>query len=138
MDIDPYLIAPTLILTIAQRLVRRFCPDSGKPVPVEGSIKQMIEKQFADLPEKYKKEIKFGDKVYEVSPTEDCPNGTRGRIVVMEVLEMDKNIEQIILRGGTELELAKAARDKGMLSMREDAILKAFDKIVPFEEVSAL
>lgn len=138
MGVDPYLIAPTLVLAIAQRLVRAFCPGAGKPVAVDGSIKLMIETTFADLPDQFKKDIEFGKTVYEISATEDCPNGTRGRYAVMEVLEMDKDIEQIILKGGTEIELAKIAREKGMLSMKEDAILKAFKQMVPFEEISTL
>jgi type IV pilus assembly protein PilB len=138
MGVDPYLIAPTLVLAIAQRLVRAFCPGAGKPIPVDGSIKMMLDKQFADLPEKYRKDLSFGNELYEISATEDCPNGTRGRYAVMEVLEMDKDIEQIILRGGTEIELAKAAREKGMLNMKEDAILKAFKRMIPFEEVGTL
>ena len=138
MGVDPYLIAPTLILAIAQRLVRKLCPDGGKPIPVDGSIELMIQRQFADLPEKFRKEIKFGKEVYEISPTEDCPNGTRGRMAVMEVLEMDRDIEQVILRGGTEMELAKMAREKGMISMKEDAILKVFQRVIPFEEIATL
>jgi type II secretory ATPase GspE/PulE/Tfp pilus assembly ATPase PilB-like protein len=126
------------VLAIAQRLVRAFCPGAGKPIPVDGSIKMMLDKQFADLPEKYRKDLSFGNELYEISATEDCPNGTRGRYAVMEVLEMDKDIEQIILRGGTEIELAKAAREKGMLNMKEDAILKAFKRMIPFEEVGTL
>jgi type IV pilus assembly protein PilB len=138
MGVDPYLIAPTVVLAIAQRLVRALCPGAGKELAVDGSIKIMLEKQFADLPEAYKKDLALGDKVYEVSPTEECPNGTKGRYAVMEVLEMDKEIEEIILRGGTEIELAKVARSKGMLSMKEDAILKAFKREVPFEEIATL
>ena len=46
MDIDPYLIPPTLILAMAQRLVRKICPDSQKEIPVEGSMKVMLEQQF--------------------------------------------------------------------------------------------
>src|SRR6185369_11786597 len=57
MGVDPYLIAPTLILAIAQRLVGKFPPGAGKPIPVEGSIKMIVEKQFADLPPQYKKNI---------------------------------------------------------------------------------
>lgn len=138
MGVDPYLIAPTLVLAIAQRLVRVLCPGAGRPLPVDGSIKMMAEKLFADLPEKYRKEIEIGNTVYEVAPTDECPNGTRGRLAVMEVMEMDKDIEGIILKGGTEIELAKAARERGMLSMKEDALLKAFKQVIPFEEVSTL
>ncbi len=138
MGVDPYLIAPTLVIAIAQRLVRALCPEAGRPIPVDGSIKVMLEKQFEDLPEKFRSEIPFGSELYEASSTEECPNGTRGRFAVMEIMEMDKDIEEIILRGGTEIELAKAARDKGMFSMKEDAIIKAFKRMIPFEEVGTL
>lgn len=138
MGVDPYLIAPTLVLTIAQRLVRTLCPGGGKPVPVEDSLKMMFEKQFADLPEEFRKQIPFGKEVYEIMPTPDCLNGTSGRAAVMEVLDMDKDIENVILKNPTEPELWKVARSKGMLTMKEDAIIKAFQRIIPFEEVNTL
>jgi len=56
----------------------------------------------------------------------------------MEVLEMDKDIEAIILKNPTELELTKIARSKGMLTMKEDAIIKAMHQQIPFEEVNML
>jgi type IV pilus assembly protein PilB len=138
MGVDPYLIAPTLVAAIGQRLARTFCPGAGKPVPVSGAIKMMIDKQFSDLPEEYKKDIKFGDHVYEVSPAPDCPSGVRGRVSVMEVLMIDKELEQIILKNPTEQEIWKHARSKGMLTMKDDAILKAFDRVIPFEEYNSL
>lgn len=138
MGVDPYLIAPTLVVAIAQRLARTFCPGAGKPVPVQGSIKMMIEKQFSDLPEIYRKDIVIGKEVYEISPAPDCPSGVRGRSAVMEVLSIDKELEQIILKTPTEQDIWKYARSKGMLTMKEDAILKAFDRVIPFEEVNGL
>ena len=138
MGIDPYLIAPTLILAMAQRLTLGLCPGSGVPTPVEGSLKLLIDKQFADLPQKYIDEIDFTDKVYKASPTADCPNGTRGRIAVIEVLEMGTDIEEVILKNASELDIAKVARRKGMLTMKEDAIIKAMHQIISFEEVNNL
>ena len=138
MGVDPYLIAPTLILAIAQRLVGLLCPGGGKPIPVEGSVKVMIDKQFSDLPEQYKKEIPFSDKVYKLSPTPDCPKGTRGRTAVFEAFKMDKEIESVILKNPTELEINRLLRQKGMLNMKEDAIIKAFKREIPFEEVNKL
>ncbi len=136
MGVDPYLIAPTLVLAIAQRLASKLCPNAGVPVEVEGSIKAMIDKQFSDLPPQYKKDLEFTDKVYKAGQTQDCPNGTRGRIAVMEVLEMDKDIETAILKNLDEIEIAKIARSKGMLSMKEDAIIKSMNQVIPFEEVN--
>ncbi len=138
MGVDPYLIAPTLILAIAQRLTLGLCPGAGIPIPIEDSIKLMIEKQFSDLPQKYIDGIDFTDKVYKAGETPDCPNGTRGRIAVMEVMEMDKDVEVNVLKGASELEIYKIARSKGMLTMKEDAIIKAMHQVIPFEEISML
>lgn len=138
MKVDPYLIAPTLILAIAQRLVSVLCPDSGTPVANDESVKALVEQQFADLPEKFRKEIKLGNQFFRASPSPTCPNGTRGRVAVMEVLEMDKEIEAVLLKDATEVEISKIARSKGMLSMKEDAILKASNRQIPFEEMMSL
>ncbi|PIP86706.1 hypothetical protein COV42_02590 [Candidatus Campbellbacteria bacterium CG11_big_fil_rev_8_21_14_0_20_44_21] len=138
MGIDPYLIAPTLILAMAQRLVRTLCPETGKERPVEGSLKAMIDKQFSDLPEVYRKEIGDIKSVYEREETPECPSGTKGRTAVMEVLKMTRGLERTILQNPTEQEIVKEARKQGMLSMLEDAIIKSSQKLVPFEEVNTL
>jgi type IV pilus assembly protein PilB len=138
MGVDPYLIAPTLILAMAQRLTLGLCPGSGKAIPVEGSLKAMIDDQFSDLPKKYLDELDFTKEVYEATETPDCPNGTRGRIAVIEVLEMDRDLEAVILKNANEIEITKLARAKGMLTMKEDAILKAMHRVIPFEEVNTL
>jgi type IV pilus assembly protein PilB len=138
MGVDPYLIAPTLILAMAQRLVSRLCPDGGKEVPIEGSMKVFIDSQFADLPDQYKKTLPFQNHIYEEMVTPDCPNGTRGRLAVMEVFEMDKDIESVILKNPNEPDLWKVARGKGMITMKEDAIIKSMNREIPFEEVNTL
>lgn len=138
MGVDPFLIAPTLILTMAQRLVRKLCPEGGKPLIVKDSLKVMLDKQFEDLPPEFKKELNLGKEMYEIEQTSECLNGTSGRVAVVEVVEMDNDIEKVILNNPTEMELYKVTRAKGTLSMKEDAILKAFQRIVPFEEINTL
>ncbi|TSC70385.1 MAG: Type II secretion system protein E [Parcubacteria group bacterium Gr01-1014_46] len=138
MGVDPYLIAPTLILAMAQRLTPAMCPGSGKPEKVEGSLKAMLDKQFSDLPQKYIDELGLKDRVYRMGNSPECPNGTRGRIAVMEVFEMDKDIESVLLKGANELEITKIVRSKGMITMKEDAIIKSMNQLVPFEEVNML
>jgi type II secretory ATPase GspE/PulE/Tfp pilus assembly ATPase PilB-like protein len=76
--------------------------------------------------------------VYEATPTPDCPKGVRGRMAVWEVFKMDKDIETAILKNPTELEISRILRQKGMITMKEDALIKAFQKIIPFEEVNKL
>ncbi|MDD4803596.1 MAG: GspE/PulE family protein [Candidatus Pacebacteria bacterium] len=138
MGVDPYLIPPTLILTMGQRLVRKICPDTGKNLQINDSIKTMIDKEFADLPEEYKKEIPPFTDMYELEPTEKCPSGTDGRIAIFEMFNMNSEIEQIILKNPVESEVYKAARKNGLITMKEDAIIKAMDKVIPFESISEL
>ncbi len=138
MGVDPYLIAPTLILAMAQRLVRKINPKSGKPIQIEGSLRAMIEKHISDLPEDVRKKIHIEKEMLGVSPTPDCPSGTRGRTAVFEVLETNKDLQSAILKDPTDAALLKVAREQGMLTMKEDAILKAMKKEIPFEEINEL
>ncbi len=136
MGVDPYLIAPTLKIAIAQRLARRICPGTGKEVPVEGAIKMMIDKEFEDLPEQYKDRIPDSHTVVSPQPSDDCPSGTKGRVAVMEVFEVDNEIQDLILKGGSEEQMLEAGRKKGFMSMKEDAIIKALEHVIPYEEVN--
>lgn len=138
MGIDPYLIAPTLILGMAQRLVGKAYIPAVESVPIDGSIKAMIDAQFKDLPVEFKSKIPDNKEMYRRKPTADCPKGTKGRMAITEVYKMDKKLEEIILKEPTELAINKYLRSKGMLNMKEDAIIKALDKIIPFEEVNDL
>jgi type II secretory ATPase GspE/PulE/Tfp pilus assembly ATPase PilB-like protein len=138
MGVEPYLIPPVLILGMAQRLVKTLCPGGGKKVPVEGSMKEMLTKQFADLPKEFHKDIPPLDEVYRVEQTPECPSGTRGRIAVFEMFNMDIDLERAILANKPEDELFSIVRKNGMLTMKEDAIIKAAQGVVPFEEVNTL
>jgi len=138
MGVDPYLIAPTLIAAIGQRLVRKLCPGAGEKVPVTESIKGFLEKEFEDLPADHRKNLPPFDYVYKAQPTPDCPNGTRGRVGVFEILRMTKELEHVVLTNPVAESVYAAARANGMRTMREDAIMKALAGEIPFEEVGTL
>jgi type II secretory ATPase GspE/PulE/Tfp pilus assembly ATPase PilB-like protein len=138
MGVDPYLIAPTLQLALAQRLVRRICPNSGRKVEVSGSIKELIEHEFRDLPEKHHNVIPKMDHVLFAEPSPGCASGTKGRVAVMEAIEINGAIQDLILKGSNEDEILTAARRNGFISMKEDAIIKALEHAIPFEEISTL
>jgi len=138
MGVDPYLIAPTLIAAISQRLVRKLCPGAGKPLPLTESMRGLIEKEFSDLPPQFRTKLPALDTFYTAEATPDCPNGTRGRLAVFEFMRMDKELEHVVLTTPTEESVYAAARAKGMFTMREDAIMKALAGKIPYEEVNAL
>jgi type IV pilus assembly protein PilB len=136
MGVEPYLIPPVLILSIAQRLVRTLVQGTGTAIPLTVSDRRGIEAQLRTLPEKYRFDIR--DTVYDPEKTPQSATGMRGRMAAFEILEMSAEIERIILENPVDSKLWDAARGQGMLTMREDAIVKAFDKKIPFSEVSTL
>ncbi|HWP61090.1 MAG TPA: ATPase, T2SS/T4P/T4SS family, partial [Candidatus Paceibacterota bacterium] len=136
MGVAPYLIPPVLICSVAQRLVRTLCPQTGTEAELSASDRRHIEEEQQSLPEKYR--FKIPNKVFEPEKTPTCPTGLRGRMAVFEVLEMSSEMEKIVLDNPVDSKLWTAARNQGMLTMREDAILKAFDKQIPFSEVNTL
>ena len=138
MGVDPYLIPPTLILGMAQRLVRTLCPGTGEKVPVEQSLKEMLAKQFEDVPAAFKSEVPPLDHIYRLQPTPECPSGTRGRVAVCEIFDMSSELERAILAGKSQDDLYTIVRRGGMLTVKEDAIIKSAQGIVPFEEVNTL
>ncbi|MEI6296358.1 MAG: GspE/PulE family protein [bacterium] len=138
MGIEPYLIAPTLTLVIGQRLVGTLCSESKSEIPVTPEMRATIEAQFADLPEEIRKDIKIPDVVYNAKPSATCSTGNRGRTPVLEALTVDRDMQNLIFTNPSEDDVRKLARSKGMKTMREDAILKAFKGEIGFEEVGKL
>lgn len=135
MGVDPYLIAPTLILAVAQRLVRKVHPSAKHQVPIDAITKEFIAKQFADLDPKYIAELNLPTSMYDIRPTAEAPNGVKGRTAVFEMFEVDKDIQEVILKSPTEIELYKATRVKGMLTLKEDALIKALNGDITMQEV---
>lgn len=138
MGIDPYLIAPTLILAMAQRLVRRVHPSARKEVPMDEATREFIEKEFSTLPEQFRSKLPVTEKMFEVTSSAEAPSGTRGRVAVFEMFAVDKEIQELILKNPVEPELYKLVRSKGLLTLREDALVKALKGIVMMQEVYGL
>ena len=130
MGVDPFLIAPTLLMAMSQRLVRTLCSDSRKPIPIAGAIKTKLEKEA--------KGMKFPENVYEGVPSASCPQGARGRIAISEILIKTPELENIILTNPVEPEILKEARRQGMLTVKEEGISKIFGGIVGIEELDKL
>lgn len=136
MGVDPYLIAPTLKLAIAQRLARRLCDNSGKEEEVTESTKMMMDESFKTLPQKYLSRIPKSRTILRPKQSPSCATGMRGRVAVMEALEINEEIQELILHNSSEEQMFMAARKNGFMTMKEDAIIKALDHVIPYEEMN--
>ena len=125
-------------MALGQRLVPALCPDSKEAIAVDGAIKVMVDKQLEGIPQQYRQDLVVPEKLYRAQRSATCPGGTRGRLGVFEVLEMTKEIEDVLLKNPIESEIERVARAGGLTTMRDDALFKAFEGLIPFEEVAKL
>lgn len=136
MGVDPYLIAPTLKMTIAQRLARTLCKNTGIEEKINKTTKMRIDKSFSSLPDKYRTRIPDSETMLRPQPSPTCVSGYSGRTAVSEVLEIDEEIQELILRNASEEEFFQSARKKGFVTIQEDAIIKALNHEIPYEEMN--
>jgi type IV pilus assembly protein PilB len=127
MGIEPFLVATSVNLIQAQRLIRRICKDCKQEhqAPVEA----LVEVGFS--PDEAK-----GIKTYKGKGCSTCNNtGYKGRIGLYEVMEITDEIRELILIGASALELRKKAIDDGMITLRESGLHKIRQGITTPEEV---
>lgn len=138
MGVKPFLLAPALNSIIGQRLVRRLCPDCIEEITLAPDVLERVKKNLASLPEAEKKSVNLNDPhFYHGKGCEQCGGlGYKGRIGIYEIFSMDKEIEAVILGASvSEYTIQEIAVKKGMVTMVQDGLLKAADKITTVEEV---
>jgi type II secretory ATPase GspE/PulE/Tfp pilus assembly ATPase PilB-like protein len=139
LKIQSYLIPSTLVLALAQRLVRRLCPDCKKMVEAKGFLKDKIIAEFNDIPVASRGEFsKLPEPVYiwEAQGCSKCKRqGFSGRIGIFETLEMTSELGEIVLKDLSENVLKAEGKRQGMMTMRQDGILKCLKGMTTIEEV---
>ena len=138
MGVSPFLIPSSLNLSIAQRLVRKLCPSCKKEVEVSSKIVKMIQEELSTIPEvsKQEAEVPAAIKLYEAKGCKECGGkGTKGRLALFEIISMTPQMEKVIMEGPTESKIEEEARRQGMVSMRQDGLLKAIKGEISLQEV---
>ena len=143
MKAEPFLIASTLNVIIAQRLVRRLCEgresyslnkkeleELEKEINLEAMLAILKKEKIVDQKASWK-DIKF----YKPKPSKVCEDGYSGRIGIHEVLKMSETIKHLIVANATSDDIEKQAKKEGMITMFEDGIMKAVQGITSLEEV---
>jgi len=123
MGIPGYLVASTVIGVIAQRLVRRLCPNCKESYQPGPEVKQFLNNNV--------------DQLYRPSEEkcDSCTDGYKGRIAIHEILEVDTKLEEMITEGANEPELKRYARAQGMKDLLEDGKEKLRQGITSYNEL---
>ena len=127
MGIEPFLVATSVLLIAAQRLARRIC----------GSCKEEVEVlPQALLNLGYKKEEIGTFAVFKGRGCEKCNNtGYKGRVGLIEVMSVNDDIRDLILSGGTAIDIRRKAAETGMINLRRSGLIKIKEGITTIEEV---
>ena len=138
LGVPPFLIPYSFSVAVAQRLVRRLCDKCKREIKPTKEIRDLILSEIEKLPDEEKGKLKISQdfKIYEAVGCDECHHtGFSGRIGIFEVLEMTKNLEEVILKEPSEAKIAQEAERQGMVTMRQDGILKVLNGITTIEEV---
>ena len=127
MGIEPFLVATSVQLIAAQRLVRRICQSCKEVVDIQPQA-------LVNLG--YKKEELGTFSVYKGRGCDKCNNtGYKGRVGLVEVMQIDDDLRELILSGGTAIDIKRKGIENGMITLRRSGLFKIKEGITTIEEV---
>jgi len=141
LGVKTSLIGPAINIAMAERLLRRLCEKSKTPRAPSEREKNIIKNAALSLPSAFKEQKEKYKNIHEIKifdpkPCEECNNtGFKGRVGIFEMFKIDQIIEKLITENSTEAEFEKAAVKQGMLTMKQDAILKMLNGMTSFDEI---
>ncbi len=137
IGLPPFMIAPSLHAIIAQRLVRRLCPDCAEKRPITTSEKEELERTLTAIKNVRSAEtVEVPETLMEAKGCDKCSHsGFKGRVCIVEMLDIDNEMKDLILNKESTTKIIAVARKKGMITMREDGVLKVIAGITTLEEV---
>lgn len=134
LGVDPYVVISGLRLVIAQKLARRLCPHCKETYDPDPAVREKIRKIVGQ-------HVQVGT-MFKMWRTKEggCPQcngrGTKGRIGFYEALEMTTTMKKLILERASEAWMSEKAKDEGMITMAQEAVIKALAGEVSVDEIN--
>jgi len=137
MGIEPFLVTSALNIVVSQRLVQKICEHCKQEIAVPDTIKEEIKKELEKISEDDAKDFIGKEiKLYKGAGCKFCSGkGTKGRVAISEVLIMTSELEALTAQRPSEDQILKEAIRQGMVTIKQDGIIKALQGIVTLEEV---
>lgn len=139
MGVRPFLLAPSLRSVVGQRLVRRICSNCViEDTTISAEKREKAVKLLSTLPPAEQKNVDISKIIfYKGKGCDVCSNlGYKGRIGIYEIFTMNKEIETVLLSGNlSEYAIQEIALKNGMVTMAQDGLLKAIEKITTVDEI---
>ncbi len=137
IGLPAFMVAPSLDTIVAQRLVRKFCPNCREEKPISESNTEELKRTLDTILRiQPSLTLELPNQLPEAKGCDICSHtGYKGRISIIEVLDVDNEIRDLILNKASSTKMIEAARRKGMLTMYEDGIVKVLKGITSLQEV---
>ncbi len=139
---DPKILTSSIRVAIAQRLIRKLCPDCMKKGPMPESRIALVDEVLSSLKKNMPDAAEASEfpvrptEVYEAVGCEKCNKiGYKGRIGVYEAILSDRQIEQTVRENPSEREIRAASVHQGILNMKQDGVLKVLRGTSTFDEL---
>lgn len=136
MKVQPFLLPSAVNMMLAQRLVSQLCSKCAKPEAAPEDMARVIEKELAKLPAEVSKKYAKPYKIYRAAGCPICKGkGVVGRIAIFEMFQMTPELAATLSGGVDEEKIAVEARRQGIITLRQDGIIKALEGTVSMQDV---
>ena len=135
LGINSKIMSSAINIVLAQRLVRKLCEHCKKPLPFDGEIKALIERVTATIFDKT--EIPpTPTQVYTAAGCEKCnQTGYKGRVGIYEGMRITTEVNSVVDMNPSEADLEKAAAPQGILTLKQDGVVKILKGITSLDEL---
>ena len=138
MGVAPDVLGAAVTTAMAQRLVRRLCPNCRVAAPITGDVKKKMEQLLNNIP--HTEELPANRETMWIPNPKGCEKcaglGYKGRIAVVEVILMDKEIEECVRHSSSERDIWHAAKHQKIRRMAQDGAVKILQGVTSFEELA--
>src|SRR3989344_3565895 len=136
LGVNSKVITSAINIAMAQRLVRKLCPDCRKEYIPKPQEKEIVDKILSGVKDRVFADNLHYEKFFEPGGCEKCNmSGYKGRIGIFEAIITDENIEKIVRENPSEREINQAAENQGMLTMKQDGVIKGVTSLEELERV---
>jgi type II secretory ATPase GspE/PulE/Tfp pilus assembly ATPase PilB-like protein len=136
MEVEPFLIASSLDIIIAQRLVRRLCKECRVPAQLSTETLADITKELQQSPIPEVRDVASKPLTFfGPGSCDKCTDGYSGRVGIYEVITVSESIAQLAIKQASGAEIETLARKEGMTSLRQDGIIKALEGQTSIDEI---
>jgi len=137
LGINPKIISSSINVAMAQRLVRKLCPECKKEETPNPKEKIFIDKTLTSITDKTYLEGVQTEKIWRAGSCEKCHmTGYKGRIAITEIILMKKEVEEAIINNPSDRDIKAAAASQNLLDMRQDGVIRILKGITSIDELS--